>query len=757
MRLALRNISLILLACVGLPAASGSARADSPETVPEHWAFRKPTRPETPPVHNRAWVRTPLDTFILARLEKASLQPAAEAGRATLLRRVTFDLTGLPPTPQELSAFVHDPGPDAYTRVVDRLLSSPAYGERWAQHWLDVVRYADSNGYEADGDRPHAWRYRDYVIRAFNEDIPYDRFVTEQLAGDLLIATRDPRETQQALIATGFNRCGPVHLVAGNTDPEVNRQEVLTEMTNAVGSTFLGLTVGCARCHDHKFDPFPQREYYQLQAFFAATQPRDVDIATPADKTARQQMADALNAKIAPLTKQVAELDAPAKARLAKLKVAKLEPAYREALATEAKKRSPEQRKLVALAQPLIQISWEEVLEELTPQDRERRAALRARIHALQAQMPPPTAEAWAVAVTKPAQPTHVLKRGDPHRKGTQVETGFPHVLPIATKQNSGKGLDRLALARWLTHPDHPLTARVMVNRIWQHLFGRGLVATPNDFGVRGQVPTHPELLDWLSHEFVEHGWSVKHLQRLIVFSSAYAQESRVDCPQARRIDPDNRLLWRQNPRRLEGESLRDSALAVSGMLNRELQGPMVRVPLEPEVYELIFTEGEPDGLWPVTPDPREHNRRSIYLFAKRNVRLPLFEAFDKPDSLTSCPVRPVSTFAPQALILLNGPFLQEHSKAFASRLLRECGASADRQIERAYELALARPPRESELARARDFLQTQAALLQERLRSHLAIRLPADIPSAVDPAAAAALADFCLAMLNRNEFVYIP
>jgi hypothetical protein len=313
-------------------------------------------------------------------------------------------------------------------------------------------------------------------------------------------------------------------------------------------------------------------------------------------------------------------------------------------------------------------------------------------------------------------------------------------------------GTDRQALARWLSRPEHPLTARVLVNRLWQHLFGRGLVRTPNDFGVRGEAPTHPELLDWLACEFVEHGWSVKHVQRLLVLSAAYCQDSRADSAEARRIDPDNRLLWRQNRRRLEGEALRDHALAVSGTLNREQGGPMVRVPLEPEVYELIFTEGEPDNLWPVTPDRREHARRSIYLFAKRNVRLPLFEAFDKPDMLTSCPLRPVSTFAPQALILMNGPLLQEQSKAFAARLLRECGPDADRQIDRAYRLALARPPRQSERDTARAFLRSQADLLAGK-----AVRLPAGIPTSVNPAAAAALADFCLAMLNRNEFVYVP
>jgi hypothetical protein len=325
-------------------------------------------------------------------------------------------------------------------------------------------------------------------------------------------------------------------------------------------------------------------------------------------------------------------------------------------------------------------------------------------------------------------------------------------VLP----SNSGR-LDRAALARWLTAPDHPLTARVLVNRLWQHHFGEGVVRTPNDFGFHGEKPTHPELLDWLAREFVTHGWSIKHMHRLMVLSSTYQQASRVlDPGRGRQVDPDNRLLWHMNRQRLQGEALRDTTLAVAGVLNPELGGPMVRVPLEPEVYGQIFTEGEPDGLWLVTPDRRQHTRRSIYLFAKRNVRLPLFEAFDRPDMLTSCPVRPVSTFAPQAFIMLNGPFMQEQKKAFASRLLRECGASKDRQIDLAYRLALSRRPSETEVMMAREFLEAQAAMLLDRLRARQPIPVPEDVPQGIGPAEAAALADFCLALLNRNEFLYV-
>ena len=736
-------------------------------------------------------MRTPVDAFILARLEQKGLTPAPLADRGVLLRRVTLDLTGLPPKPEEVEAFLRDTRPDAYARVVEGLLASPHYGERWARHWMDVVGYAESNGYEADAERPHAWRYRDYLVRSFNEDKPYDRFVTEQLAGDLLLSSLIPHPSSLAfadlLVATGFNRCGPVHVVSGNTNPEVNRQEQLTEMTGAVGSAFLGLTIGCARCHDHKFDPITQAEYYQMQAFFAAARPEDVAIATAEEESRSKRQAEDLQKKIAPLRQRVAELEAPYKSLLTELKKASLEPAYRAALDVPAAKRTAEQKKQAEHAAILIKVTWDELLEAMTPEERARRAQWRSQIHALEAQMPPPAARAWAVREDKKTPQTYILKRGDPKRKGREVQPGFPAVLTAAREEDPGHRApspshrarrgspdpaetparrgspdpadtpDRLALARWLTQPDHPLTARVLVNRLWQHHFGRGLVATPNDFGLHGEAPTHPELLDWLAREFVRGGWSIKHLHRLMVLSSTYQQASRLpeEAP-ARRIDPDNRLLARMNRQRLEGEALRDSALAVSGRLNPKLGGPMVRVPLEPEVYELIFTEGEPDGLWHVSPDPREHTRRSIYLFAKRNVRLPLFEAFDQPDSLSSCPVRPVSTFAPQALILLNGPFMQHESQALAARLWRECGPEADRQVRRAYGLALGRSSREVELCTAREFLDRQADLIRDRLRNRQPVRLPPGLPIGADPAAAAALADFCLALFNRNEFLYV-
>jgi hypothetical protein len=762
----------ILLFGVASPAASADAKeAVGPTASPIHWSFQRIVRSGAPEVRGKEWVANPIDAFILSRLERAGLAPTPPADRITLLRRVMFDLTGLTPTPEDEERFLHDDHPDAYPALVERLLGSPQYGERWAQHWLDLVRFAESNGYEADGNRPHAWRYRDYVIRSFNDNKSFDQFVTEQIAGDLL--PRDPDPTRQAdrLIATGFNRCGPIHLVTGNVDKEEVRYELLTEMNAAVGSVFLGLTLACARCHDHKFDPLSQADYFRLQAFFAATQPCEIDLATAEEKANNAKRLSEMKKTIEPLRQQIKELETPYQNRLTEQKKAALERRFLEALGVDPKERTPQQKELAAQAEILLKVSWDELVEALSPADRARRAALRAKVHALEMQEPPPPAEAWAVKEASHIPPTHILKRGNLAQKKGRVEPAFPRILALSPApaseikndaQSPDRGdsppqLNRVDLARWLTDRENPLTARVIVNRLWQHHFGRGLVATPNDLGTRGAAPTHPELLDWLASELVEGGWSLKHMHRLMVLSNTYRQGSRLrpDAP-ARTLDPENRLLSRMNRRRRDGESLRDSVLAVTGTLNPRVGGPSVRIPLEPEIYDLIFTEGEPDNLWPVTPDATEHERRSVYLMAKRNVRLPLFEAFDQPDRITSCPVRPVSTYAPQALILLNGPFLQKQSQVLAVRLIRECGRDTVRQIERAYQLALARHSTAAENATAREFLVGQSELLRDRLRARLRIPILSNLPEEMDPAEAAALADFCLALLNCNEFLYV-
>jgi hypothetical protein len=752
MRRRLFLILLLPLLCAAEPAA----------TTP--WAFRTPVRVDPPHISDPQWVLNPIDAFVLDRLDKAGLKPAPPASKTVLLRRVTYDLIGLPPTPEEINAFLADQRPDAYERVVDRLLASPHFGERQAQHWLDVARYAETNGYESDGERPNAWRYRDWVVQAFNDDMPYDGFLTEQLAGDLMDQGADaPRSPEAAehRIAAGFNRCGPVHQTSGNVDQAVLRQELLTEMTNGVGAAFLGLTIGCARCHDHKFDPIPSADYYRLQAFFSAAQPKEIDLAAPVENEKNQRLNEAWNAKIAPLLKQAAAIEAPVRDRLREAKKAKLEAPYRDALDANPDKRTPEQKKLAEQAETLVKVTWDEIVAALPPADREKRAELRRQANALEARRPTPPAQAWTFQEDGSARFSYVLKRGSLSQKGARVEPGFPSVLVSRSADTTplvGATLNRLDLAKWLTRPDQPLTARVMVNRLWEHHFGRGIVATPDDFGAHGEAPTHPELLDWLAVELVERGWSLKHVHRLMVLSNTYRQDSRPLAQDAdgKRIDPDNHLLWRMNRRRLDADALRDGVLATAGTLNPEVGGPMVKTPLEPEVYAQIFSEGEPDGLWLVAPDPRQHTRRSLYLFSKRNLHLPLLEVFDQPDTLSPCPVRAVSTFAPQALVLLNGPFLHEQSKAFAARLLREAGPDDAARVDWAYRLALGRPPGDAERRTALDFLSAQTDLLRARLRDRLPIGAPADAPDDADAAAAAALADFCLAMLNRNEFLYV-
>ena len=724
-----------------------------------HWSFKPPARPAPPAVKNAKWGRTPVDAFVLAKLEAAGLSPSPEADKLTLVRRLSLDLTGLPPSPDEVDAFLKDASPTAYEMLVDRLLASPHFGERWATHWLDVVRFAESNGYEADADRPHAWRYRDYVVRAFNDDKPYDRFLTEQIAGDELAAGKDPRASADLWAATGLHRCGAVHSVGGNLDPEVQRQEVMTEMVGGFGSAVLGLTVACARCHDHKFDPVSQGDFYRLQAFFAGTKYVEIDLATPAEKEARKKQADAVNAQTAPLKGRVAAIDAPYRGQVAQAKRDALEPKYQEALAVAAEKRTAEQKRLAAETGPLLKVSWDEVLAAMSPADRAKRTALRDQLHLLEATTPPPTDAAWAIKGEGESK-AFVFKRGNPKQKIAAVGPAVPRVLVAA----EAKPATRLDLAKWVTRPDHPLTARVIVNRLWHHHFGRGIVASPNDFGVRGDRPTHPELLDWLAAELVNPtkpttgpaaaAWSLKHVHRLMVLSSTYRQSASAPAP----ADPDNKLLGRMPRRRLEAEAVRDAVLTAAGTLNRQLGGRSVKVPLEPEVYDLIFTEGEPDGLWPVTPDATQHVRRSVYLFNKRNVRLPLFEAFDLPDTLNSCAARPVSTFAPQALILMNGPFVQGQGKALAVRLAREVGADPAKQIDALYRRTVGRLPTDAEKQLATAFLTAQAGTVRDREKAGLPVGLKADELSAgADVARVRALADLCVVLFNTTEFVYIP
>lgn len=755
-----------------LPFLAGAFRKDRKLTAEQRnaWAFTVPFRHPTPKVSRQAWVRNPIDAFVLAKLEANGIAPAPPADKRTLLRRVTFDLTGLPPTPEELRAFLADNTSTAYEKVVRRLLASPRYGERQAQHWLDVVRFAETNGYELDAEREQAWRYRDYVINAFNNDKPYDRFILEQLAGDEL----DPLNFE-AQVATGFLRAGPQHVVAGNQDEKLNRQEWLTEAMLGTSSAFLGLTIGCARCHDHKFDPILQADFYRMQAFFAATDSTDFTNYSASDKEAFDAAMKAHQARLKPIKEQLAIIEKPYEEQIQAAKRKTIETKYLAALAIPQDKRTKEEQKLANYGERMLEVKYEDLLAVMPADVRERRAALRRQMHALQFEAPPPLPKALAVSDRLSPVPTmYVLKLGDVHSPLRSVEPRFLTVMlpedapPVAAvapvtyrdragtvQQSTGR---RLTLARWLARPDHPLTARVMMNRLWQQHFGRGIVATPNDFGRNGAPPAHPELLDWLAIEFTSSGWSLKHMHELIVLSNAYQQADTgnpISRAQAYKTDPDNKLLWRQNRQRLDAEAIRDAILAVSGTLTEQLGGPPVRVPLDPEVYETIFTEYEPDNLWPVTPELKQHTRRSLYLFRKRNVKLPMLVAYDQPDLMSSCGARAVSIHSLQALTLMNSEFMLQQAQALAKRLFHETDSEQAR-IVRLYELALARAPKATEVQAARSFLGQQTAIIRQRVAKGEAIVRMAELPRTMNAANAAAWVDLCLATLNLNEFVYV-
>jgi hypothetical protein len=587
-------------------------------------------------------------------LEASGLAPSPPADRVTLIRRVTFDLTGLPPTPEDVDRFLADDQPGAYERLVDRLLASPEYGERWAQHWLDLARFAESDGFEHDHVRPDAWKYRDWVIRALNDDMPYDEFVRQQIAGDLLY----PGD-EAAAVATGFALAGPdmtdINLVAER------RHMILGDIAATVGSVFLGLQMGCAECHDHKYDPVSQADFYRLRAYFE----------------------DGLH---------------------------------------------------VEHYKPLEH----RVLHE--PADAEPRE-------------------------------TFLYVRGDFRRPGPRVEPDVPRIAPIDGEHS---GQSRVALANWLTRPDNGLATRVIVNRLWQHHFGHGLVRTPSDFGRMGEPPSHPELLDWLATELPRRGWSLKSMHRLICTSATYRmrsadrmrsaefgmrnEEQQTDNSELRTPNseletiphPDNRLLWRANRRRLSGEEIRDAMLAAADRLSPRTGGQGVMPPLPDELLVTLLKDQ-----WKTSEDEEDHRRRSIYLFVRRNLRYPLFDVFDRPDTNASCPRRAESTIAPQALVLLNSEFSFACARDLAAYVLRYAGDDVTAQVDLAYRRTLGRRPMPGELSRAQEFLAARPG------------ESPRDMPEAETPTSAStspnadrhdahALMYLCLALFNLNEFIYI-
>ncbi len=624
-----------LASCLSVAAVADNSVAqpasDEPPVTQEdrrHWAFR-PLADVDVPAADSAAAANPVDRFLLARLEEAGLSFAPEADRATLIRRLSFDLTGLPPGWAEVRAFVEDLDPDAYERLVDRLLLSPEYGRRWAQHWLDLVRFAESDGFEYDHEREEAWRYRDWVIGAFNADMPYDDFVRRQLAGDELEAGEP-----SSAVATGFLMAGP-DMVDINLAEE-RRHGFLNEMTSTVGAVYLGLTLGCAQCHDHKSDPVSIQDFYRFQSFFANT--------------------------------------------------------------------------------------------VVNPQK--------------QKQLPPVVREPGPVA-----PPSRVMVRGDFRRPAEEVDPAVPRVLDVlggglvvpAPEQGAVSSGRRSALAGWISRPDNALALRVMVNRLWQHHFLVPLVETPNDFGAGGSRPSHPELLDWLAAELPRREWSLKEMHRLLVTSAGYRQASRghgAAWEAALSRDPGNQLLSRMHRRRLSGEAIRDAMLAASGRLNRRMGGRSFKPPLPKEVTATLLKDQ-----WNVSEDPADFERRSVYLFVRRNLRYPMFDVFDRPDPNFSCSRRNVSTTAPQALTLMNSGLSRDLAESLARRIMAETGQEKEGWIGAVYGEALSRAPSVAETEAALEFLQKQIQIAAE---------------DSYEEPEKEALSDLCLAVFNANEAVYV-
>lgn len=746
----LRLLPLLAVLCTVLPASAeeelpayGRFQFDDYER--EHWAFVPVVRPDVPQVADQDWVRTPIDAFILAELEDDELVPAADADRLTLLRRVYFDLIGLPPTPDEQAAFLQDDSPDAYERVVDDLLARPQYGERWARHWLDVVRYAESNGYERDNPKPHAWRYRDYVIRAFNEDKPFDRFLIEQLAGDEL-----PDSNAETQIATTFLRLGLWD--DEPADPVVDRYDQLDDVLDATATTFMGLSIRCARCHDHKYEPLSQRDYTRMLAIFEPLQrPRDgrTDLdrhVGTADELAtyRDGMAQA-DTKVSQLQQQIDTMRSAIQER-ALSGATELPEEVVAALRTPVDERSQEQEKLIAEHRPHLE---EEMQRSMAEDERVQLAAWDEEIGSTNAARPeePPRAYIWYE--DGPSAPVaHLFERGDPHQPRDEVPVGHPAVLvdappPSAEPTDHSTGR-RLQLARWLASIDHPLTARVFVNRLWQHHFGVGMVGTVNDFGLMGDAPTHPELLDWLASELMTGQWRVKPLQRMIVTSHAYRVAAvPADQNDGRDAEGEKLSLWR--PRRLEAEAIRDAMLAASGDLNLQAGGPSVFPPISQAV---LATQSIPGNGWKAS-EPDQANRRSVYVFVKRTLLVPELEVLDFPRSNESCGARNVSTVAPQSLTYFNGDFANQQAGRLADRLVSEVGEDTSLQIDRAFRLTLCRPPTPEEQEAVAQFLDVQA----RQIAADDASQSPDEPPGTPRQRA---LASLCLVLFNSNEFFYI-
>src|SRR5262245_58291615 len=752
-RLTAKSFCLLLLAAV-IPAAHlPRARADHGFNK-GNWPFRPLERPQPPELSNPEAGVNQIDQFVLAALHAKGLELNQAADKVTLLRRVTFDLIGLPPTPDEVADFLADDSPLAYERVVDRLLASAHFGERWARHWLDVVRFSDTAGFRPDYLRPEAYRYRDYVIRAFNSDLPYDRFVRHQIAGDEL----EPGNPE-AIIATGFLALFAHEGNASNFTKQ--RQDVLDDVTEVTGLAFLGLTLGCAKCHDHKFDPIEQTDFFRLQACFSAIVPREDLAPVPPDVLVDyQQKQSKWEAATADIRTQIDTLTEPVRmGAIGEVTVA-YDDDTRKAWYTPASQRTTTQSQLVALSFRYINTIVSKRISRMEGEAKTKYDALQAELAKFDSLKPQPLPVAMGVSDGPgPAPITHVLDAGDYRKPEGIVAPGFPEFLghdAIEPRTASGEAIGgrRAALARWLTLPDHPLTARIIVNRLWQHHFGAGIVATTSDFGSMGDHASHPQLLDWLACELIQQGWSLKAIHRLMVMSATYRQSSLIDPnspahQQAQKADPTNRLLWHARRHRLEGELVRDALYSISGRLDGTMFGPSVYLRLPQAVLNT--------SRYAWNPDPIEANlhRRSIYSFQLRNMRHPLLASFDQPDMYISCGVR-MNTLTPtQSLALFNGEETAEQATHWAGRLLNE--TMDDTQfVRRAWLEVYSRAPTDDELAGSLQFLKTQADQIYANESDIPTSSQPQPCPSCLEPNKAAAYVDLCHALMNSTEFLFV-
>jgi cytochrome c551/c552 len=679
------------------------------------WAYQPPVRQDPPP-----GAEHPVDAF-LARLKGAKgLTPSPRADARTLIRRAYLDLVGLPPSPGEVEAFAADPSDEHWKRVIETLLASPHYGERWGRHWLDLVRYADSGGFERDFDWNNAWRYRDYVINAFNSDKPYDQFIREQISGDEIDNSSD-----EAMIATGYLRLG----LDNNIKNERTRMDELDDLVATTSLAFLGQTVGCARCHNHKFDPISQKDYYRMQAVFFSTKGVEYPLVLPEVVARHEAETKRIREAQKPLKDEKNQLEEPYRRRIFDERISRLPEYLQAAWRTPKEQRTQGQQLNAEQIEKTLIIKAPEIVARMTENERKRHEELVREIEDLDKKKPEQYATARAIGEEgRDPLPSYFLHRGAPDMKGSLMQPG---ILTVAWNREYEFPLSpppaksswrRRAFAEWIASKENPLTARVMVNRIWQHHFGEGIVRTPSNFGTTGQPPSAPELLDWLATEFVRSGWSVKSMHRLMMTSETYRMTSD-DIAHNVALDPENRFFWRMPRQRLQAEILRDQMLAVAGTLDRTVGGPGVFPFIDPDLFQ-----SSTQRTWPGKPDTDTSTwRRSIYVFMKRSIRYPMFEAFDQPDATLSCDRRNRSTVAPQALLLMNNASVVLQAGKFAERLQREAGVDPARQVDLAYRLALSRRSTAFESDRGVEFLVNKAGTL----------------------------ADFCQLIFNLNEFAY--